>query len=69
MAQTVKNPPAMQKTQVWSLGWEDALEMGMANFNWTMPTKKWADFNLCKIFFTQTDSEITLYTIIFMHII
>ena len=30
MAQTVKNPPAMQKTCVRSLGWEDALEEGMA---------------------------------------
>ena len=26
----VKNLPAMGKTQIWSLGWEDALEMGMA---------------------------------------
>ena len=25
----VKNPPAMQKTQVHSLGWEDTLEKGM----------------------------------------
>ena len=30
MAQTVKNLPAMQKTRVWSLGWEDPLEKGMA---------------------------------------
>ena len=30
MAQTVKNPPAMQETWVRSLGWEDALEEGMA---------------------------------------
>ena len=29
VAQTVKNPPAMWKTWVWSLGWEDSLE-GMA---------------------------------------
>ena len=27
-AQTVKNPPAMQKTRVPSLGWEDPLEEG-----------------------------------------
>ena len=27
----VKNPPAMQETWVPSLGWEDALEKGMAN--------------------------------------
>ena len=26
MPQTVKNPPAMQETQVQSLGWEDPLE-------------------------------------------
>ena len=31
MAQMVKNPPAMQDTWVWSLGWEDLLEEGMGN--------------------------------------
>ena len=30
MAQTVKNLPAMQEIQIWSLGWEDPLEKGMA---------------------------------------
>ena len=30
VAQTVKNPPAMQETWVQSLGWEDLLEEGMA---------------------------------------
>ena len=30
MAQTVKNPPAMQESWVQSLGWEDPLEGGMA---------------------------------------
>ena len=30
MAQTVKNMPAMRKTWVWSLDWEDPLEKGMA---------------------------------------
>ena len=30
MAQTVKNLPAMQESQVQSLGWEDTLEKGMA---------------------------------------
>ena len=30
MTQMVKNPPAMQKTWVPSLGWEDALEDDMA---------------------------------------
>ena len=30
VAQMVKNLPAMQKTQVQSLGWEDPLEKSMA---------------------------------------
>ena len=30
VAQTVKNPSAMQETQVRSLSWEDPLEKGMA---------------------------------------
>ena len=30
VAQTVKNLPAMQENWVWSLGWEDPLEEGMA---------------------------------------
>ena len=29
VAQMVKNPPAMQETQVQSLSWEDPLEKGM----------------------------------------
>ena len=30
VAQMVKNLPAVQETRVWSLGWEDPLEKGMA---------------------------------------
>ena len=30
MAQTIKNPPAVQETWVQSLVWEDPLEKGMA---------------------------------------
>ena len=30
VAQTLKNPPAMQETWVRSLDWEDALEKGLA---------------------------------------
>ena len=41
MAQTVKNLPAMQKTRVQSLGWEDALEKGIATHSsiiaWRIP--------------------------------
>ena len=30
MAQSIKNPPAMQETWVQSQGWEDPLEEGIA---------------------------------------
>ena len=44
MAQTVKNLPAMQETQVQSLGREDSLEKGMATHPsilvWRIP---WAE--------------------------
>ena len=37
----VKNPPAMQETQVQSLGWEDPLEKGMGTHSsilaWRIP--------------------------------
>ena len=33
MAQTVKNPPAMQESWVRSLGWEDPLKEGMATLS------------------------------------
>ena len=41
MAQTVKNPPAMQETWVQSLGGDDLLEKGMATHSsilaWRIP--------------------------------
>ena len=41
VAQIVKNLPAMQETQVRSLGWEDPLENGMATHSsilaWRIP--------------------------------
>ena len=41
MAQLVKNLPAIQETQVWSLNWEDPLEEGMATHSsilaWKVP--------------------------------
>ena len=44
MAQIVKNPPAMQETQVRSLGWEDPLEEEMATHSsilaWRIPWTK-----------------------------
>ena len=47
MAQTVKNLPAMQETQVQSLGQEDRLEKGMAMYPtilvWIIPRPKEPD--------------------------
>ena len=41
IAQLVKNPPAMQETPVWSLGWKDPLEKGKATHSsilaWKIP--------------------------------
>ena len=41
VAQPVKNLPAMKETRVWSLGWEDPLEEGMATHSsilaWEIP--------------------------------
>ena len=41
VVQTIKNLPAMQETQVRSLGWEDPLEKGMATHSsilaWRIP--------------------------------
>ena len=39
MTQTVKNPPTMQETWVWSLGWEDPLEKAMAPHSSTLAWK------------------------------
>ena len=36
VAQMVKNPPAMRKTWVQSLGWEDPLEEDMATHSSTL---------------------------------
>ena len=41
VAQTVKNPPAMQETWIRFLGWEDLLEKGTATHSnilaWRIP--------------------------------
>ena len=64
VAQLVKNPPAMQETWVWSLGWEDPLEKGKATHSsilaqripWTIQSMRWqkvghnwATFTFCTI--------------------
>ena len=52
VAQTVKNLPASQETQVQSLGWEDPLEKGMATHSSTLAwriswSKDLVDYSLC----------------------
>ena len=46
VAETVKNLPAMQETWVQSLGWEDALEEGLAThfsiLAWRIPMDRGA---------------------------
>ena len=46
VAQLVKNPPAMQETWVWSLGWEDPLEKGKVTHSgilaWRIPWTEWS---------------------------
>ena len=37
VAQMVENLPAMQETQVQSLGWEDLLQNGMATHSSILP--------------------------------
>ena len=43
VAQLVKNPPAMRKTWIQSLGWEDPLEKGKATHSsilaWRIPRR------------------------------
>ena len=44
VAQRVKHLPAMQETQIWSLGWEDPLEKGMATHSSTLAWKiQWTE--------------------------
>ena len=44
VAQMVKNRPTMQETRVWSLGWEDPLEKGLATYSsilaWRIPWRE-----------------------------
>ena len=45
VAQLIKNPPAVQQTWVWSLGWEVPLEKGKATYSiilaWRIPLTVW----------------------------
>ena len=54
VAQLVKNSPAMRESRVWSLGWEDPLEKGIATHSsiraWRIPT----DRGICPLTKSQT---------------
>ena len=43
VTQRVKKQPAMQETQVCSLGWEDPLEMGMATHSSILGRIPWTE--------------------------
>ena len=65
--QTVKNLPAMQKTRVWPLGWEDALEKGMATHSsilaWRIPwTEELGRLQSMGVAKSQTRLTLTLST-------
>ena len=47
VAQTLKNPPAMQETQVRPLGWEDPLEKGMATHSFSCLQRNLAGYSPC----------------------
>ena len=49
VAQTIKNPPAMQETYVLSLGWEDPLEEGMATHSSILAWRILMDRGACRL--------------------
>ena len=66
IAQMVKNLPAMQETQAWSLGWEDSLEVDIATHSsmlaWRNPwTEKSGDFSSWGRKESDTTEELTLH--------
>ena len=66
-AQMVKNLPAMQETQVQSLGWEDSLEKGMAIHSsilaWRIPwTEEPGELQVHGVGESDTTERLTLST-------
>ena len=81
VAQLVKNPPAMQETWVWSLGWEDTLEKETATRSsilaWRIPWtaqsmgyqragRDWATFIFSFILTSVRWYLIVIFTCIFL---
>ena len=50
MAQMVKNLPAVQETQIQSLGWEDPLEKGMATTPVLLPGEFYGQRSLAVLY-------------------
>ena len=55
MPQLVKNPPAMQKTWVQPLGWEDPLQKGKATYSGVLAQELYSPWG-CK----KSDTRVTL---------
>ena len=49
VAQSVRNPPAIWETWVWSLGWEDSLEEGMATHSSILASRIPMDRGACRL--------------------
>ena len=72
MAQTVKNPQAMQEARIRSPGWEDPLEKGMTThssiFAWRIPWTEEPDrlqpVGLKRVRHDMTEQLLLHYTII-----
>ena len=68
VAQMVKNLPAMRETQVWSLGWEDLLEKGMAAHSnilaWRIPwTEKLVGYSQWGHKESDMTEQLTVFTL------
>ena len=65
VAQLVKNPPAVQETWIRSLGWEDALEEGMATHSsmlaWRIPRTEEPGGLQCMVLQRVGHDQATIY--------
>ena len=72
VTQTVKNPPAMQETQVQSLGWEDPLEEEVATHSsilaWKNPMHR-GDWQATVHGVTKSQTQLSDLTLSLFHFI
>ena len=66
MAQWLKNLPEMQETWVWSLGWEDPLEEGMATHSsilaWRIPWMEEPGEDPIQYMGSQNRTQLSMHT-------